>query len=107
MSDNSTSYIKNSDDIKFCGIKKRFLFLFEGLDVTVWRAEKIQREREELEKRIKLEKARIRREKRIRKVRILAEKLENQIREYLLKASPPRNDFERMLLEKMKKELGL
>ena len=106
MSDNSTSYIKNSDDIKFCGIKKRFLFLFEGLDVTVWRAEKIQREREELEKRIKLEKARIRREKRIRKVRILAEKLENQIREYLLKASPPRNDFERMLLEKMKKELG-
>ena len=59
----------------------------------------------ELEQKIKLEKAKIRREKRIRKVRILAEKLENQI-EYLFKTFFPRNDFERMLLEKMKKELG-
>ena len=65
----------NSDDIKFCGIKKRFLFLFEGLDVTVWRAEKIQRERAELEKRIKLEKAKIRREKRIEKVENFGRKI--------------------------------
>ena len=50
MSDNSTSYIKNSDDIKFCGIKKRFLFLFEGLDVTVWRAKKFKEKEKNLKK---------------------------------------------------------
>ena len=87
-------------------IKKKFLFLFEGLDIDKWRAEKKKREQRELERRIKLEKAKIRREKRIQKVRALADELEDQIKEYLLKASPPRNDFERMLLEKMKKELG-
>ena len=87
-------------------IKKKFLFLFEGLDIDKWRAKKKKREQRELERRIKLEKAKIRREKRIQKVRALADELEDQIKEYLLKASPPRNDFERMLLEKMKKELG-
>ena len=87
-------------------IKKKFLFLFEGLDINKWRAEKKKREQRELERRIKLEKAKIRREKRIQKVRALADELEDQIKEYFLKASPPRNDFERMLLEKMKKELG-
>ena len=87
-------------------IKKKFLFLFEGLDIDKWRAEKKKREQRELERRIKLEKAKIRREKRIQKVRALADELEDQIKEYLLKASPPRNNFERMLLEKMKKELG-
>ncbi len=87
-------------------IKKKFLFLFEGLDIDKWRAEKKKREQRELERRIKLEKAKIRREKRIQKVRALADELEDQIKEYLLKASPPRNDFERMLMEKMKKELG-
>ena len=59
-----------------------------------------------LDKKIKLEKAKIRKEKRIQKVRLLADELDEQIKEYLLKASPPRNDFERMLMEKMKKELG-
>ncbi len=32
--------------------------------------------------------------------------LENEIQEYLLKASSPRNTLERMLLRKMRKELG-
>ena len=101
MHNNTISYDK--DDIRFCGIKKRFLFLFDNMDIKKWREEREKRLKLELEQKIKLEKAKIRREKRIRKVRILAEKLENQIREYLFKASPPRNDFERMLLEKMKK----
>ena len=36
----------------------------------------------------------------------MADELDEQIKEYLLKASPPRNDFERMLMEKIKKKLG-
>ena len=32
---NYSSYDK--DDIRFCGIKKRFLFLFDNMDIKKWR----------------------------------------------------------------------
>lgn len=36
----------------------------------------------------------------------MAENIEDEINEYLIKASKPRSEFEKMLLDKMKKELG-
>ena len=104
---NNSEYSEDkSCNINYSGIKKRYFFLFEGLDIKKWRVVNTQRLKIALDKKIKLEKAKIRREKRIKKVRALADELDEQIKEYLLKASPPRNDFERMLMEKIKKELG-
>lgn len=38
MHNNTISYDK--DDIRFCGIKKRFLFLFDNMDIKKWREER-------------------------------------------------------------------
>ncbi len=87
-------------------IKKKYMFLFDDLSIDEYRlicAEKAEKER--LLK-IKTEKAKLRRAKRRWKLREMAKQMDDEIREYLMKVSPPRNDFERMLLDKMKKELG-
>ena len=36
----------------------------------------------------------------------MAEDIQNEINKYLIKASKPKNDFEKMLVDKMIKELG-
>ena len=86
---NNSEYIEDkSCNINYSGIKKRYFFLFEGLDIKKWRVVNTQRLKIALDKKIKLEKAKIRKEKRIKKVRVLADELDEQIKEYLLKASP-------------------
>ena len=87
-------------------LKTRFMFLFEEMNIEEYKficAEEKGKKSLEIEK---LEKARKRREKRRCKLREMAEELKYEIQKYLLKASLPRNEFEKILLRKMKKELG-
>lgn len=81
-------------------LKTRFMFLFEEMNIEEYKficAEEKGKKSLEIEK---LEKARKRREKRRCKLREMAEELKYEIQKYLLKASLPRNEFEKMLLRK-------
>lgn len=94
----------NTDNITT--FKKRFLFLFDDLDIDKYMHLKDERLKRERAEKIKREKAIKRREKRRLKLMQIAQDMDKEIKLYLLKVSPPRDDFEEMLLEKLKKELG-
>ena len=87
-------------------VRERFRFLFDNLDIDEFRLVCAQRERQELDEKIKIIKKEIRRENKQRRIWKMAENIEDEINEYLIKASKPRSEFEKMLLDKMKKELG-
>ena len=87
-------------------VRERFRFLFDNLDIDEFRLVCAQREKQELDEKIKIIKKEIRRENKQRRIWKMAENIEDEINEYLIKASKPRSEFEKMLLDKMKKELG-
>lgn len=87
-------------------VRERFRFLFDNLDIDEFRLVCAQREKQELDEKIKIIKREIRRENKQRRIWKMAENIEDEINEYLIKASKPRSEFEKMLLDKMKKELG-
>lgn len=87
-------------------VRERFRFLFDNLDIDEFRLVCAQREKQELDEKIKIIKKEIRRENKQRRIWKMVENIEDEINEYLIKASKPRSEFEKMLLDKMKKELG-
>lgn len=87
-------------------VRERFRFLFDNLDIDEFRLVCAQREKQKLDEKIKIIKREIRRENKQRRIWKMAENIEDEINEYLIKASKPRSEFEKMLLDKMKKELG-
>ncbi len=87
-------------------VRERFRFLFDNLDIDEFMLVCAQREKQELDEKIKIIKKEIRRENKQRRIWKMAENIEDEINEYLIKASKPRSEFEKMLLDKMKKELG-
>lgn len=86
--------------------KERYQFLFNNLDINEFRKKKFEREEKERLIKIKNEKAKLREKKRRERLMIVEKELEKEINLYLLKVSPPRDEFEEMMLEKMKGELG-
>lgn len=86
--------------------KERYQFLFNNLDINEFRKKKFEREEKERLIKIKNEKAKLREKKRRETLMIVEKELEKEINLYLLKVSPPRDEFEEMMLEKMKGELG-
>lgn len=94
-------------NIKIPGFKTRFLFLFDNLDIEKFRENKYKDWKKKIDENIKKEKAKLRQEKRRAKLMQTARDLDREIQLYLLRVSPPRDEFEEMLLENMKKELGV
>ncbi len=97
-------HLENTENTNI--LRDRFVFLFDGTDISLFRKLKKEREEKERLEKIRIEKAKIRRRKRREKLMQLEKELSKEINLYLLKVSPPRDDFEEMLLEKMRKELG-
>ena len=59
-----------------------------------------------LDEKIKKIKDDMKRQKRKEEVQSMAENMKDEISNYLVKVSKPKNDFEKMLVDKMVKELG-
>ena len=87
-------------------IRERFRFLFDGLDIDEFRRITLENEKRMLDEKIKIIQSEIRRERKQRRIWDMAENIQDEINEYLMKVSKPRNDFEKMLVAKMLKELG-
>ena len=88
-------------------VRERFRFLFNNLDIDEFKLISAKKEKIMLDEKIKKIKADIRRQKRREKVWNMAENMQNEINNYLVKASKPKDDFEKMLVDKMVKELGV
>ena len=87
-------------------VRERFRFLFYNLDIDEFKLISAKKEKIMLDEKIKKIKTDIRRQKRKEKVWNMAENMQNEINNYLVKASKPKDDFEKMLVDKMVKELG-
>ena len=87
-------------------VRERFRFLFNNLDIDEFKLISAKKEKNMLDEKIKKIKDDMRRQKRKEKVWSMAENMQNEIKNYLMKASKPKNDFEKMLVDKMVKELG-
>ena len=87
-------------------VRERFRFLFNNLDIDEFKLISAKKEKIMLDEKIKKIKTDIRRQKRKEKVWNMAENMQNEINNYLVKASKPKDDFEKMLVDKMVKELG-
>ena len=87
-------------------MKERFFHIVENSDINLFISEKEKRVLQDLkaEKKIRSKNdTKIRRDVRLKNT---AEKLQDEINSYLMKASKPQNEFEEMLMEKLLKELG-
>ena len=87
-------------------VRERFTFLFDGLDIDDFRRTSAEKEKRILDERIKYILREERRKRKQRRIWDMAKDIQDEINEYLIKASKPKNDFEKMLMNKMTKELG-
>ena len=87
-------------------VRERFNFLFDGLDIDDFRRTSAEKEKRILDERIKYILREERRKRKQRRIWDMAKDIQDEINEYLIKASKPKNDFEKMLMNKMTKELG-
>lgn len=87
-------------------VRERFTFLFDGLDIDDFRRTSAENEKKILDERIKSILREERRKRKQRRIWDTAKDIQDEINEYLIKASKPKNDFEKMLMNKMTKELG-
>ena len=87
-------------------VRERFNFLFDGLDIDDFRQTSAENEKRILDERIKSILREERRKRKQRRIWDMAKDIQDEINEYLIKASKPKNDFEKMLMNKMTKELG-
>ena len=87
-------------------VRERFTFLFDGLDIDDFRQTSAENEKRILDERIKSILREERRKRKQRRIWDMAKDIQDEINEYLIKASKPKNDFEKMLMNKMTKELG-
>lgn len=87
-------------------VRERFTFLFDGLDIDDFRRTSAEKEKKSLDERIKYILREERRKRKQRRIWDMAKDIQDEINEYLIKASKPKNDFEKMLMNKMTKELG-
>ncbi|WP_427041508.1 helix-turn-helix domain-containing protein [Fusobacterium sp. SB021] len=87
-------------------VRERFTFLFDGLDIDDFRRTSAENEKRILDERIKSILREERRKRKQRRIWDMAKDIQDEINEYLIKASKPKNDFEKMLMNKMTKELG-
>ena len=87
-------------------VRERFNFLFDGLDIDDFRRTSAEIEKKSLDERIKYILREERRKRKQRRIWDMAKDIQDEINEYLIKASKPKNDFEKMLMNKMTKELG-
>ena len=87
-------------------VRERFTFFFDGLDIDDFRRTSAENEKRILDERIKSILREERRKRKQRRIWDMAKDIQDEINEYLIKASKPKNDFEKMLMNKMTKELG-
>ena len=87
-------------------VRERFTFLFDGLDIDDFRRTSAEKEKKSLDERIKYILREERRKRKQRRIWDMAKNIQEEINDYLMKASKPKNDFEKMLMNKMTKELG-
>ena len=87
-------------------VRERFTFLFDGLDIDDFRRTSAENEKRILDERIKSILREEQRKRKQRRIWDMAKDIQDEINEYLIKASKPKNDFEKMLMNKMTKELG-
>ena len=87
-------------------VRERFKFLFDGLDIDDFRRTSAEIEKKSLDERIKYILREERRKRKQRRIWDMAKDIQEEINDYLMKASKPKNDFEKMLMNKMTKELG-
>ena len=86
-------------------VRERFNFLFDGLDIDDFRRTSAEKEKKSLDERIKYILREERRKRKQRRIWDMAKNIQEEINDYLMKASKPKNDFEKMLMNKMTKEL--
>jgi predicted RNase H-like nuclease (RuvC/YqgF family) len=87
-------------------VRERFRFLFNNLDIDEFKLISAKKEKIMLDEKIKKIKDDMKRQKRKEEVQSMAENMKDEISNYLVKVSKPKNDFEKMLVDKMVKELG-
>ena len=87
-------------------VRERFNFLFDDLDIDDFRRTSAEKEKRILDERIKYILREERRKRKQRRIWDMAKNIQEEINDYLMKASKPKNDFEKMLMNKMTKELG-
>ena len=74
-------------------VRERFRFLFNNLDIDEFKLISAKKEKIMLDEKIKKIKTDIRRQKRREKVWNMAQNMQNEINNYLAKASKPKDDF--------------
>ena len=97
--------LTNNEVSSLC-VRERFRFLFDNLDIDEFKLISAKKEKIMLDKKIKKIKDDMKRQKRKEEVQSMAENMKDEISNYLVKVSKPKNDFEKMLVDKMVKELG-
>ncbi len=97
--------ITNNEVSSLC-VRERFRFLFNNLDIDEFKLISAKKEKTMLDEKIKKIKDDMKRQKRKEEVQSMAENMKDEISNYLVKVSKPKNDFEKMLVDKMVKELG-
>lgn len=97
--------LTNNEVSSLC-VRERFRFLFDNLDIDEFKLISAKKEKTMLDEKIKKIKDDIKRQKRKEEVQSMAENMKDEISNYLVKVSKPKNDFEKMLVDKMVKELG-
>ena len=97
--------ITNNEVSSLC-VRERFRFLFNNLDIDEFKLISAKKEKTMLDEKIKKIKNDMKRQKRKEEVQSMAENMKDEISNYLVKVSKPKNDFEKMLVDKMVKELG-
>ena len=97
--------LTNNEVSSLC-VRERFRFLFNNLDIDEFKLISAKKEKIMLDEKIKKIKDDMKRQKRKEEVQSMAENMKDEISNYLVKVSKPKNDFEKMLVDKMVKELG-
>ena len=97
--------LTNNEVSSLC-VRERFRFLFDNLDIDEFKLISAKKEKIMLDEKIKKIKDDMKRQKREEEVQSMAENMKDEISNYLVKVSKPKNDFEKMLVDKMVKELG-
>lgn len=97
--------LTNNEVSSLC-VRERFRFLFDNLDIDEFKLISAKKEKTMLDEKIKKIKDDMKRQKRKEEVQSMAENMKDEINNYLVKVSKPKNDFEKMLVDKMVKELG-
>ena len=97
--------LTNNEVSSLC-VRERFRFLFDNLDIDEFKLISAKKEKTMLDEKIKKIKDDMKRQKRREEIWSMAENMKDEISNYLVKVSKPKNDFEKMLVDKMVKELG-